>query len=177
MAVHPDYARKRISDFLKSETDIPKKVIRDLAIKELQNIKQCTNDQKALTNDELKEYIKANYQALKSDSDKIIYELSKEILPTSVFKYFLKQFGLISLFLVPPFYICIDYTITALNAGEVLTKAVAGIASSLLILALMISSVLASILNKGHSWKEFSSCQLPENCDSDNTFASTISAD
>ena len=27
MAVHPDYARKRISDFLKSETDIPKKVI------------------------------------------------------------------------------------------------------------------------------------------------------
>lgn len=65
MAVHPDYARKRISDILKSETDIPKKVIRDLAIKELQNIKQCTNDQKALTNDELKEYIKANYQALR----------------------------------------------------------------------------------------------------------------
>ena len=55
MAVHPDYARKRISDFLKSETDIPKKVIRDLAIKELQNIKQCTNDKKEITNIELKE--------------------------------------------------------------------------------------------------------------------------
>ena len=54
MAVHPDYARKRISDFLKSETDIPKKVIRNLAIKELQNIKQCTNDQNSITNDELK---------------------------------------------------------------------------------------------------------------------------
>ena len=150
MAVHPDYARKRISDFLKSETDIPKKVIRDLAIKELQNIKQCANDQNTITNNELKEYIKANYQDLKSDSDKIIYELSKEILPTSVFKYFLKQFGLISLFLVPPFYICIDYTITALKVDDELTKAVAGIASSLLILALMISSVLASILNKGN---------------------------
>ena len=105
----------------------------------------------SITNDELKEYIKANYQALKSDSDKIIFELSKEILPTSVFKYFLKQFGLISLFLVPPLYICIDYTITALKVDDELTKAVAGIASSLLILALMISSVLASILNKANS--------------------------
>lgn len=150
MAVHPDYARKRISDFLKSETDIPKKVIRNLAIKELQNIKQCTNDKNSITNDELKEYIKANYQDLKSDSDKIIYELSKKILPTSVFKYFLKQFGLISLFLVPPFYVCIDYSITALKVDDELTKAVAGIASSLLILALMISSVLASIQNKGN---------------------------
>lgn len=151
MAVHPDYARKRISDFLKSETDIPKKVIRDLAIKELQNIKQCTNDKKEITNIELKEYIKSNYQALKADSDKIIFELSKEILPTSVFRYFLKQFGLISLFLVPPFYVCIDYTITAFKTEDDLTKAGAGIASGLLILALMISSVLASILNKGNS--------------------------
>ena len=150
MAVHPDYARKRISDFLKSETDIPKKVIRDLAIKELQNIMHCSNDKEPIRADDLKEYIKANYQDLKSDSDKIIYELSKKILPTSVFKYFLKQFGLISLFLVPPFYVCIDYSITALKVDDELTKAVAGIASSLLILALMISSVLASILNKGN---------------------------
>lgn len=131
--------------------DIPKKVIRNLALKELESIKQCTNDQKAITNNELKEYIKENYQDLKSDSDKIIFELSKEILPTSVFKYFLKQFGLISLFLVPPFYISIDYTITAFKPEVDLTKAVAGISSSLLILALMISSVLASILNKGNS--------------------------
>ena len=150
MAVHPDYARKRISDFLKSETDIPKKVIRNIAIKELQNIKQCTNDQNSITNDELKEYIKANYQDLKSDSDKIIYELSKKILPSSVFKYFLKQYGRISLFIVPPFYIRIDYTLTAIKLEVDLTKAVARIASSLLILALMISSVLACILNKGN---------------------------
>lgn len=53
-------------------------------------------------------------------------------------------------FISVPFYVCIEYTITALTVDDELTKAVAGIASSLLILALMISSVLACILNKGN---------------------------
>ena len=79
MAVHPDYARKRISDFLKSETDIPKKVIKNLAIKELQNIKQCTNDQNAITNNELKEYIVYAVSICHKISHQDCHDLSSKI--------------------------------------------------------------------------------------------------
>ena len=148
MAIHPVNARKRIADFLQTRTDIQKKVIRDLAIKELLKIKQCSNDNKPTTDDELKAYIKDHFKDLKANSETVILELSQKILPDSVTKYFFKQFGLITVFLVPPLYICIDYTIKYLKDGSDLTKAVAGFVSSLLILALMISSALASIINK-----------------------------
>ena len=148
MAIHPVNARKRIADFLQTRTDIQKKVIRDLAIKELLKIKQCSNDNKPTTDDELKAYIKDHFKDLKANSETVILELSQKILPDSVTKYFLKQFGLITVFLVPPLYVCIDYTVNYLNDGSDLKKAVAGFVSSLLILALMISSALASILNK-----------------------------
>lgn len=148
MAIHPVNARKRIADFLQTRTDIQKKVIRDLAIKELLKIKQCSNDNKPTTDDELKAYIKDHFKDLKANSETVILELSQKILPDSVTKYFFKQFGLITVFLVPPLYVCIDYTVNYLKDGSDLKKAVAGFVSSLLILALMISSALASILNK-----------------------------
>ena len=62
MAIHPVSARKRIADFLLIETDIPNKLIRNLAFKELQKIKQCSNDNKPITDKELKAYIKEHYQ-------------------------------------------------------------------------------------------------------------------
>ena len=148
MAIHPVSARKRIADFLLIETDIPNKLIRNLAFKELQKIKQCSNDNKPITDKELKAYIKEHYQSLRSNSEKIISDIAQELFPNSVFMYLLKQFSFITFFLLPPLYVCVDYTIASFKDGFDLTKAGTEIASTILIIVLLISSAIASIFNK-----------------------------
>lgn len=104
---------KRVADFL-IET-IQAKVIRDLAEKNLMDIRKTNSANKNITKTDIDSYIEANFVTLKNTANKSIQETAAKLVKESSCITVLKDLGILSLILVPPMYPIAQFLIKSLK--------------------------------------------------------------
>lgn len=139
-----------------SHTSLKKDTLRQLAEERLREISLSQGKgSQSFRPTEVDRFIYDHFPELQKDTDKILDDLCKEIIPESRLFYLLKQFGILSIFLVPPLYplgayITRMWTEFTADQGNLtaLVEAASGIVGSVLLLCVLVCSVKASFFNK-----------------------------
>lgn len=104
---------KRVADFLIETIQV--KVIRDLAEKNLIDIRKTNSANKNITKKDIDSYIEANFVTLKNTANKSIQETAAKLVKESNCITVLKDLGILSLILVPPMYPITQFLIKSLK--------------------------------------------------------------
>lgn len=104
---------KRVADFLIETIQV--KVIRDLAEKNLIDIRKTNSANKNITKKDIDSYIEANFVTLKNTANKSIQETAAKLVKESNCITVLKDLGILSLILVPPMYPISQFLIKSLK--------------------------------------------------------------
>jgi len=154
--MNPERARKSIKDFLTDQTDLQNRVFNTLAKEKFRELLRLQGkNPHQIKSSELNIFISDNYFTLQKNTDRLLEELCHKILPEKQWTYLLKQFGFLSIFLVPPLYplgtytahMWTEYTKDPANLTALAETGV-GIISGILLLMVLVSSIRLSYFKK-----------------------------
>ncbi len=108
----PNNTRDRLKEFLYKETNLVDKIFDTLASQKIAAFEARRKRDTPLSEQEKERFIADNFTELNKDAEKTVDRLCKELLPESQFWHLAKQFGVISVFLIPPFLPLSEYLAT-----------------------------------------------------------------
>ena len=134
--------RENIKTYLLSEPDLAYKYIFHLAKSRLVEMYNITNqDPEQISDEDILEYIKNHAEDLKKDRELLIDDLCKKMIPGSELCNMLLQFGVLSIFLLPPIYPIVGRIIELLQQPVIdITELTSSIVGVILLVSLFISS-------------------------------------
>ncbi len=149
-----DRDRDRLKKLLIEKTDMSERLARDIAAEKIRYARKLAGiSSDDVSGEETQKYILDHSEEIGKKVGDVLDDLCVKILPRERVMDLLLQFGVLSLFLVPPIIFLIrrcvfDY------AGQNMESVAAGIASCLLLVILLIASAVAvfkkerNIINK-----------------------------
>lgn len=129
-------------------------ILTAIATKELSSIYKISKNEAPLTESDISNYIRDNFDHLNSETNKAIEQLVKEILPDDDFKTKAKKafqifFDLdVLAILLPVLYVCVRYSIIEYKESNTITECSDGIVASIFVLLLLSFSTYYYFKNK-----------------------------
>ena len=107
------------------------------------------------TEQEIEHFISQHFLELQKDADRVLRDMCQKILPEPQWKYTLRQFGFLSVFLVPPLYPLCAYVgnmwaVFRADSSNLtaLAEMAGGVVGCILSLVVLVCSARASFLKK-----------------------------
>lgn len=144
--------RTRLRGYIYSQSY--RNILTAIATKELSSIYKISKNEAPLTESDISNYIRDNFDHLNSETNKAIEQLVKEILPDDDFKTKAKKafqifFDLDVLsILLPVLYVCVRYSIIEYKESNTITECADGIVASIFVLLLLSFSTYYYFKNK-----------------------------
>lgn len=135
--------QEKIYSFLLTKTKLKQEILKDLAEKKLQQISKFADNENKQTN--LFEYIKDHYDELNKQSDDILYDISKKIIPESFIVRYLKDIGFMFAAVIPSMIALAVFLILELKKEELDTDLITlGVTGIIPLVIFMIGSLFFS---------------------------------
>ena len=154
--MNPVQARQSLKNFLVSRTTLKSDIIRKNAREGLSQLYLAQNrGEQNITEQEIEHFISQHFLELQQDADRVLREMCHKILPEQQWKYMLRQFGFLSVFLIPPLYPLCAYTgkMWAIFRADfsnltALAEMASGVVGCILLLDVLFCSARTSFLKK-----------------------------
>lgn len=129
----PENQRERLEKFFKNETDIYDNIFERV---KNERFKIVSSHLQNIPN--LDDFTTQHYSAIEDQANKVLNELCKKIIPKNQFTFLFTQISLFAIFLLPPIYPLIRYSIHLWKEPNLnITEFSACLASACLLLVLM----------------------------------------
>lgn len=102
---------KNIHDFLIANTGLKDDLILRIAKEQLIHANRIAKVKKEPTQEEIDNYIKSQIHSLQNDAEIVLNDMCKQLIPENIFVYLVKQFSILSVFLLLPFGVLIHVAI------------------------------------------------------------------
>lgn len=140
----PNSARDKLKEFLYKETDLPKKAFDRIVKGKMAEIAYMAGRDASPSDKDIRSFIDANFSELNVATEKFIDRFCQDAIPESQFWYLVKEFGVLSIFLIPPLIPLASYLATLMQASPLDVASVGTcIAGICLLLALIGTSAYA----------------------------------
>lgn len=144
----PDDARNRLKEFLYQETDVPKKIFDGIVRKRMERMAVLSGRQDEPAEKEIADFVNGSFAALEADTEKAVNRLCSDLLPAGRFWFLVKEFGVLSIFLIPPLAFLLTHMISLWNACPRDIEAVAGCLVGAVLLACLITASAWAMLER-----------------------------
>ena len=145
--------RTRLRGYIYSQSY--RNILTAIATKELSSIYKISKNEAPLTESDISNYIRDNFDHLNSETNKAIEQLVKEILPDDDFKTKAKKafqiffdLDVLAILLLPVLYVCGRYSIIEDKESNTITEGADGIVASIFVLLLLSFSTYYYFKNK-----------------------------
>ena len=138
-----DDDRKRLRKFIIEETEIAQAFARRIATEKLQAARKLAGiSAPPPSQEEIQKYIFDNHDDVEKRVDGVVDDLCRKILPEERLRDLLFQFGILSLFLVPPFMALVAVAIRDFH-NNALAEAASEAGGAVLVATLLLASAIA----------------------------------
>lgn len=140
----PNKVRIRVRDYLLQQDAYVQNLRRSIAIASLQKKRAALGISSEVTQSDVELYITTHYEEIEKEIFKAVTELVKEAIPNSQIVFILKNIGVLSIFILPPFYPLSSYICELLSQPTIeYSKIGSAIVSIILLCCIFIASFIA----------------------------------